>query len=561
MRFTKTGCTSFFRLKCLILKNFLLTALICLLAINDIFPQENKQGSSMIPFKTVASPMFGKDIIINSSPEQNQRNVAVCSAYNGWLFSIYTYIDSLSNFPFYAILKSVDNGLTWEVLLDSPIGNADTELKSISIITLGDSESNLKVFFSGVLTYLSAPTGDGFVIRMNGITGALEAQIFTEPYANEIALACNNSYSIINSDSSILGILYSKYSLAADSLIIQSSDDGGITLNHKKIISVTSEKFHKVSLSFGRCPSYPAGNFFALWEEQSSYGVSLGHIYSAHTFPSYYNSFTNPIKLDSINPTDFGRCNNPSIACQFNNVDNDSANMTEIVLFDRYDNSSQKFNIRGYYNLQAINHNHFNNLMVSDSLDNNLQPDIIYNLFDSTFIITYFDSTTLKLPFIKNKFNLKFPNQWNIVSNGYNDSNNISSPFPKIRVGPNLVDGLNVWNGTNSLGKGMSLFDSPSNTWTGQAESSYGIHGININTYPNPCNNELIFEIGLEETINLKIDLFSLEGKYLGSVTNQVYPRGSNKIIANVSALSTGSYYYIVKMENSHAIGKFMIVR
>ena len=41
--------------------------------------------------KSCKSMLFGKDILINDKSSQNQRAGAMCSAFNGWLYAIYSH--------------------------------------------------------------------------------------------------------------------------------------------------------------------------------------------------------------------------------------------------------------------------------------------------------------------------------------------------------------------------------------------------------------------------------------------------------------------------------------
>jgi len=179
-------------------------------------------------------------------------------------------------------------------------------------------------------------------------------------------------------------------------------------------------------------------------------------------------------------------CRNPSIACQYNNTNNDSANLTEVVLFDRYDPSNQKYDIRGYYNLQATNHSNFKKLTISNSAHNNLQPSINFNPFDSTFMVTYYDSTTQKLPFLLNNFKLNNPDNWQVVTTGYNDDDNLSAPYPKVALDLGQKQGVNIWAKEGTGGNGVAMFDAPYSIYTGISGNNTGGLARLIGAYPNP---------------------------------------------------------------------------
>ena len=81
-----------------------------------IHAQSRLFGGSAVPLKP-QSPSFGKDIIIYDSAIQNQRQVALCAAFNGWLYSAFTFHDTHYNCPSCLVYKSEDNGITWNQII------------------------------------------------------------------------------------------------------------------------------------------------------------------------------------------------------------------------------------------------------------------------------------------------------------------------------------------------------------------------------------------------------------------------------------------------------------
>jgi len=69
--------------------NSLLTAIVLSLLIPfTANAQDNPRNSVFSPYKSGASPLFGKDIVIYDDPTVNQENLAICTAFNGWFCSI-----------------------------------------------------------------------------------------------------------------------------------------------------------------------------------------------------------------------------------------------------------------------------------------------------------------------------------------------------------------------------------------------------------------------------------------------------------------------------------------
>jgi hypothetical protein len=507
--------------------------------------------------------LFGKDIVIHDSTTQNQRQVAVCSAYNGWLYAVYSYFNTYYNGAAIIVLKSVDNGITWSKINEF-VNQIYTDVLSLDIVACGDSISNLKLFISFVFADGNTYPGQGYVDRFNGITGDWEDVLLINYNCYTIALSTDFMYPASNSNPHSLGVLYSSENIiqnTPDSIIFYSSSNGGMSLDNRQVISTTGNKYHRVALTYGRSPSWNSGRYFAAWEEKGSYTSNTGHIYTAHSNPNFNNAFTKPVCLDSLDPTTINKGRNPTIACQYNNIDNDSSNLTEVVLFDKYSLSNQKYDITGYYNLQAANHSNFQKLIISNSAHNNFHPSINFNPFDSTFMVTFYDSTTQKLPFLLNNFNLANSDSWQWITTGYNDDSNLASPYPKVILDLGQEQGANVWAKEGTGGNGVAMFDAPYSTYTGISVNNIAGNGLNCRAYPNPCNQSVIIAFELKRTEKVTIHLYNLVGQLMEVYSDQLYPAGKHEVNIDVSKLSSGSYLYILKAGDFSDSGKINIIR
>jgi hypothetical protein len=541
----------------------ILILLVFLSITSGLKSQPMRSNTPIIPLKTANSVLFGKDIIISDQPGQDQRNVAFCSAFKGWLFSVYSYFDIINAVPAFAIMKSIDNGITWSFIFGGGlVAPSDVRFKSVDIAVIGDSVSNLKVVFAGL--YSNSPDIDlGYAIvwTINGETGAFEQGLFGQNSIYGISLATDCLWPAYNSHPSSLGFLYSKWSANRDSIIFCSSSNGGISFDSWHVVATTTSRYHKVALAYGRSSSWSSGRYFAAWQEINIATSSLGHIYTSHTNPNFNSPFTLPVNLDSLNPATINKCRNPAVACQVNNIDNDSSNLTEIVLFNKFNSSSQKYDLAGYYNLQAANHSKFKKLTISDSLHNNVQPDINFNPFDSTFMVTYFDSTTQKLPFVTKNYNLVNPNQWNVISTGYNDSSNLTAPYPKVELNFDQQQGANIWTADQIGGNGVAMFDAPYSTWTSISYQNKSDNNEFCRVYPNPCKNSVTIAFELQQPGRIIICLTNVLGQPLGTITDQFYPSGINSKTFDVSKLSMGTYLFIFTNGDNKISGKFSIIR
>jgi len=397
-----------------------------LLSLSGLNAQTGFFGEPVVPLKP-QSPLFGKDIIINNQPGHDQGNVAICSAFNGWLFAGYSY-DTL-NEQRVLIMKSVDNGIHWSRFIDWADALVNEIHPKIDIVCCGSNIEGLKIIVGDIWHDTISGQAGAFVCSYNASTGSFERRLLYElPIVNDLALASDNT----SSGPGTLGILMSKSWSTHDNVTFLSSSDGGLTLDNRRDIASTQNAFIKVSLAFGKSLSTGSGRYFASWEEQASQTSTTGHIYTAHSEPNFNSPFTIPVCLDSLDPSSINKVRNPAIACQYNNVDNDSANLTEVVLFEKYKSASDDYDVTGFYNLQATTTSHFRHLNIAGTSNNELQPDINFNLYNSTFMMTFFDSTEKKLPFLTNDVNLANPNSWNVNNQGYNDNSNLVAPYPKV---------------------------------------------------------------------------------------------------------------------------------
>lgn len=73
---------------------------------------------------------------------------------------------------------------------------------------------------------------------------------------------------------------------------------------------------------------------------------------------------------------------------------------------------------------------------------------------------------------------------------------------------------------------------------------------LNINLYPNPCNNDFYVNIDTKNTV---ISIYTITGKFVKSKNLQ---KGDNKI--NISELPVGTYIYVITNPNTFKSGKIV---
>jgi hypothetical protein len=540
-------------------KNLMPLLTVVLLFCVMIMNAENGKGSkSSIPYKSPNSVLYGKDIIMNNVPSQNQRNVHVSVAFNGWLFAVYTH--STSTNSGYGILKSIDNGITWTVISDVSYPGAYT---AAGVVVAGNNLSDLKLFVAGIVEH-SASSYTVWCDRRNAQTGDLENEFFSETSTNQIydlAIASDYRYPEYGITPYSLGIVFSKSS-TLDSVILVTSDDGGYTIGSRNVVATTNMFFRKVAISYGICNSYDEGRYFVAWEEMETHLSTMGHIWTGYTDPLIFDPIINKVKLDSMYSAYYNVCFNPAISTQFNSSeDNSSGNLSEIVLFDGNYNPGDN-DLLGMYNVQAVGTGiaSWQQFYIAASYDDEMESDINFDPIYNNFLVTYFDSTTQQLPYIINNMNLVDPYNWTEISAGYNDSSNLSYPYPKVQTDQIFNKVVNVWSAEGS-GGGVGMFDAEFSTYTGISQ----IHQSDVATlegaYPNPAATKTSIGFTLNNQAEVIINLYSIFGQEIKLITDQSFNPGKNIVDVDVSNLPEGTYIYSLKAKDFTASGRIIVIR
>jgi hypothetical protein len=510
------------------------------------------------------TPLFGKDIVIQDQPDRDQRNIEVCSAPNGWLYACYWNPDE-SGFSYY-IMRSTDDGISWSEIANTNFQNDPRVITEMDIIACGDNESNIKVFIGIIIAELNVYFDQGVVLRFNGLTGEFENEILNDQeftHIHDIALATDYPYPVPNASPYSLAVIYSKNMswTNIEKLVFCSSSNGGLSFDHsQEILSSTSTDYFHVDLAYAWSPSKNSGRYFAVWEEKEQLLDPVGHIYTAHTEPNFDSPFTKPVCLDSLTTTTINKCRLPAIACQVDEMENENSDITQLVLFESVNSESDSHDIVGYFNTHATSSTSFSQLSVSDSLHHNLEPDVAYNNYDHSFMVTYFDSSVLKLPLISNDLNLVDPNSWNAISSGYNDSDNLSAPYPSIKMNSYKNGGMNAWIAERANGNGIARFDAPYSTYTGPSQVNPGDNIHLLGEYPDPCSDRASVWFYLNKPEQVSISLYTIAGKPLGVMVQKNFPAGRHSVEFSVSAYPPGIYLYTYKAGNFSTSGKLSIV-
>lgn len=78
--------------------------------------------------------------------------------------------------------------------------------------------------------------------------------------------------------------------------------------------------------------------------------------------------------------------------------------------------------------------------------------------------------------------------------------------------------------------------------------------------YPNPTTSEFIIAVEVDRVSNVDIDIFNLIGSKVYTMDTQIARVGLNYIPLKVRGLSSGTYYFRVKIRDSVYNGKLLII-
>lgn len=512
----------------------------------------------LVPVNPGRSPLFGKDIPIYNLPEQNQRNEVVCSAPDGSMYS--AVIFDTSECSAYEMLHSIDNGKTWNKLHCSPIPGPEFTFNKVQLVSVYDDTCGSRLV-AGLEGYDELTGRSYFTFRkFQGTPFQYLGTIFwfsTTPF-HDFAIACDTSTN--NLDPKSIGILYSTTGVK-DSLVFYSSVDNGLTFTNRQVVTTSSNKIHKVGLAFGRSATQNFGKYFAVWEEEADQFSVSGNIFTAHCKSTYNSKFTKPINLTATDPSLATLCRNPVIACQSGDFDNDSTNLTEVILFEKYDSVSENYDVAGFYNKKAATGTIFTRLDIANTQAQEVQPDIIYNSYDSSFVVTCFDSTHKKLPLYRNDFNLKNPDNWECITAAYNDGELFSPPNPKIALNTSQKSVITTWTSKSESEKGAAMIDAPYFPPSGIFDPEHSKPELKINIWPNPCNTTMNLSFEQKTAGRVTVSVTNVLGQSAKILMDRYFLPGLHTVQFDLSGIKPGACFYSFRCGDTCQNGKFFVAK
>ncbi len=528
------------------MKKFALLSLIVIFmtGVTGISAQDRNIQSAFTGMKDEPGFRYGDDVVINNAPDQDQRMACLTVAFNGWMYA--GYVSQSGN---YFLYRSTDDGASWQ---EFEIGDAEIVILNLDIVACGNSESDLRLIVAYV--YYHDVLGEYHCnsIVYNGVSGEvvdIGLMYFTSNPIVDIDIVSDYRFPSPGASPYSVGILFAESKAATDELKFSLSTDGGLWQDFPIVVRSTSSYIRELSLAYAVCPSMPQGRYFAAWAEYPGADPRLGQVYVAYTYDGIAGDFTTPLRIDALSPLMQGKCSNPSIACQFTDLDNNMGNLTTIVMVQRAkDGSPDDGDIMGFYNKESVFTNNWDVLSVAYGANNEIQPDITFDPWYCHFLLTYCDSTAQKLPYRINHMDLGTPNEWPLITAAYNDdASGLEAPYPKVEINPLLLQAAHVWISDLPSGNGVLMFDAEYSTVGELPRESRPPFTLHVS--PNPCRDGRIrLVMSPAEQVRADLRLYDSGGRIVA--WHQSVTLGPAAIEIEVPGIRPGVYFLVYSAGN-----------
>lgn len=539
-------------------KKFTLLVLLCVLA-GAVTAGGNgiDRRNQALPVKPANPVLYCNDVVIHDDITMDQRDAALSIAFNGWVYSSYT-VDQYPNAGL-ELMKSTDNGWTW-----NPMWSYITSgysCNALDIVVCGTSESDLYLFQAGVSYISSTARYVVWVDKYDATSGNFINEVFfedSEYRIYDVQIASDYKFPSFGASPYSIGILFSKTSVPADSLIFCSSADGGNTFTNRKVVSYSPDYMDRISLSFGRSDSYYNGRYFAAWYE-TSVDPRIGKTYMSNSDPYFDSDWLLPYRLDDLPGSAEDRTNDPVIACQQSVNDNDAGSFTTVVLFNRdYYHDGQDYDVIGGYNkISAGGIPAWTPLYLANTdMVKEFEADLNYDPAYDNFLVTYCDSTNQKLIYAVQGMDMPDPGNWWVIDDQYNDQPNLVNPYPKVEINPWYTQVGHVWD-ADRAGNGMAMWDAEYAVGTGNKVSNEVV----LNVTPNPAKDMVNISFSLKEKSNVKLTVYDIRGLKVYEEDFGMVKSWRPSVTFNAGSLEPGYYSVVIETAGNTATGKLVIVR
>ena len=182
-------------------------------------------------------------------------------------------------------------------------------------------------------------------------------------------------------------------------------------------------------------------------------------------------------------------------------------------------------------------------------------------------------------------FNYTSVNDTNGISCLYMNNEEVYSHFTKLHRGNRAIDRLNGnidrWGDYSGI---QRKYDDPCRTWISGMFGKIGSNGSWITStavsdtcreklphlfldppfkngilFPNPGNELIQYDFTLEKSLDLRISIYSLDGRLVNIIYEDLVKNGPNRLTFNINSLTVGSYLLIIENNNNRLHTKKLI--
>ncbi len=513
-----------------------------------IFAQDR---SSVVPYKNLSSPVYGTDVIMLNNPGQDQTKAAIAVASNGWLYSCI----AIGSGGYY-VMRSVDDGQNWT---SSAIQYADYIFTNLDIVVTGNDVSSFKVFVAYTCYLIADPTY--WYANINEFNSdfssfvfhTLESSITSYGYGG-IKIATDAPFPASGSSPFSLGVIVTRNTSADSKALYYVSTDGGVSFTMQEIFASTAYFFSKVSIAYARSNTYNAGRYFFAFQMCNGWLVENGWI------SVYYTTSTVSSTITGMATFGIEDLRNPSIVCQFNDLDNSNGEFT-VIFFAEKDISGgagTAYDLYGYFNKTPITNGFgFTEFQIASSSSNTIQADANFDPGYNNFLLTYCELEAQKLLYKVNSQELTDPAGWTTISAGYNDQADLLSPWPKVEINPVKLQVAHVWTANPGWANGVGLFDAEYSVVGIEDSGNQG--GLSHFVYPNPVRDIATISLMLDKSGPVKITLYNVFGKKVIETGSENMAAGRHLTNIDMKNLPAGYYLYEITTTSGISSGRLIL--
>ncbi len=497
-------------------------------------------SESVVPY--APQKIVGTDKILDPSNVDTQSEVHIATAKNGWIYTAYIRANGTANAGI-KVKRSKDNGQSWKNVCNVTYTNSRF-ISGLDLIVCGNDSASMVIYIISADHNLTIGKYTLFIKKYDGNSGALLANSYTEPISYsypvvDVAMETDFLNPSVVSNPYSIGAVFTFRSNPYDSLVFLYSTDGGNTFN-RQAVDTTDKYFGKVSIAYGKSLSQPNGKYFIAYEKKDGINTQIGGIRTCHNTNYPGSAFTAPFEVDKLVGATKNVCSVPSIACQVSNFDNDSADLTTVIMLERdFNGLGSNHDVLGFVNKNSKGDywDRFNVLTTGNAK----QPNIIYDFINNSFLATYWDSATGKMPLTYKDVNFTNSNSWPNLLDQYNDATvNIEDARPHLSINPTTARTNIVWISGGISVEGVAYFDT-NVSLVGIMETD--ALKVTLNCYPNPASSQASIVFNLQSSSPVRIEVSDVTGRLLDQMKEQNFQSGRNNIQVNVESYSDGIYF------------------